>query len=665
MAGNIWSAPVLRDYTAWPRSKAEAEVIDGMNPGDLLIPKFAGSALTDIERNLPRFEEFARDIAIDPDEAIVQYEATVEDGYAALPYLLRVVDHLDDLTARGTAWARVRVEQIEVEHPLETKEFLRLRALPDEIAVQFKGMVSRGRHFQTVPVGTADAVRSATLAENRGAHLRQFSVVEAADPQGAIAVLQDGERSLLPGDLVLIVNAGEIVGLFGFEEKRGDFVYLEGKSPRSPLEIRKLFEEAALRKHKDFSIRMARQAISQILALLDSPSSLLAVDDYRGFYDPFRMLNRRITQALDVRRLPIPGGAQVGAAPGGGPEAEQGEIEESDELLEAEALEGLEVESVRAALPDGFEVAEEVLAEAVTALRAGKHLLLSGPPGTGKSTLAEALCRAVVKDQLRVATATADWTTFDTIGGYMPSENGSLHFEPGIVLRCLRAGGQWLVVDEINRADIDKAFGPLFSVLAGTGEDRPHQDIELPFQQDKKSVHIQWSSSFEDATGEYVVTPHWRLIGTLNTNDKASLFQLSFAFLRRFALVEVPVPGRDSYKAWFMTHLDDIDEPLRSEIATAAINLAVVKERELGPAILGDMARFINKALLESSTGQSVFDARTAFLAAVRLLAVAQYEGARPARIVEATKAITDVWPDPPDPHWTALRNALDEVALA
>jgi hypothetical protein len=202
MAGNIWSAPVLRDYTAWPRAKAEAEVIDAMYPGDLLIPKFAAAPLTDLENNLPRFQDFAEDIEIDADEAVIQYEATVEDGYAALPYLLRVVEHLDDLDSRGAPWARVRVERIEVEHPLETKEFLRLRVLPDEIAVQFKGMVGQGRHFQEVPIGTADAIRSATIAGDRGTHLRQFSVVEAADPAEALTVLQVEARSLLPGDLV-------------------------------------------------------------------------------------------------------------------------------------------------------------------------------------------------------------------------------------------------------------------------------------------------------------------------------------------------------------------------------------------------------------------------------------------------------------------------------
>ena len=91
---------------------------------------------------------------------------------------------------------------------------------------------------------------------------------------------------------------------------------------------------------------------------------------------------------------------------------------------------------MRQELPDHMVLPDSVLEEAVTALRAGKHLA-SGPPGTGKSTVAEALCRAVVGNQYEVATGTADWTTFDTIGGYMPSGDG-LEFEPGIVLRCLQ-----------------------------------------------------------------------------------------------------------------------------------------------------------------------------------------------------------------------------------
>lgn len=66
----------------------------------------------------------------------------------------------------------------------------------------------------------------------------------------------------------------------------------------------------------------------------------------------------------------------------------------------------------------------------------------------------------------------------------MPQGNGSLGFEPGIVLRCLEVG-DWLLIDELNRADIDKAFGPLFTLLAGTGN--AQETVLLPYKRDAKN----------------------------------------------------------------------------------------------------------------------------------------------------------------------------------
>jgi len=48
-----------------------------------------------------------------------------------------------------------------------------------------------------------------------------------------------------------------------------------------------------------------------------------------------------------------------------------------------------------------------------------------------------------------------------------------LTFSPGIITRAI-LDGQWLVIDEINRTDIDKAIGPFFSILS-------NQEVMLPF----------------------------------------------------------------------------------------------------------------------------------------------------------------------------------------
>lgn len=77
----------------------------------------------------------------------------------------------------------------------------------------------------------------------------------------------------------------------------------------------------------------------------------------------------------------------------------------------------------------------------ITIINANRHLILTGSPGTGKTTIATNVSKQAVETQFIsgyvLTTATSDWTTFDTIGGYMPQPNKELVFTPGIVLRAI------------------------------------------------------------------------------------------------------------------------------------------------------------------------------------------------------------------------------------
>ena len=156
----------------------------------------------------------------------------------------------------------------------------------------------------------------------------------------------------------------------------------------------------------------------------------------------------------------------------------------------------------------------------VAHLAAGRGLLLVGPPGSGKTSLLTDLLRSLGIG-FSIETGNPEWTPYDTIGGRDIRGNVVEGFVTRAIRRCSEELGSrgvphWLIIDEVNRANVDLAFGKLFTLL--------------------DPVYRVWERL---AVGdeEVGVPLSFRLLATMNSFDRALLHKLGYALMRRFAVV--------------------------------------------------------------------------------------------------------------------------------
>jgi MoxR-like ATPase len=231
--------------------------------------------------------------------------------------------------------------------------------------------------------------------------------------------------------------------------------------------------------------------------------------------------------------------------------------------------------TIESALNDLF-LDRDWIEEALALLRSKKNLVLQGPPGVGKTFVAERLARLVTgsdeREQISWVQFHQSYSYEDFVQGYRAFGAGFKKVDGPFFRLCnlaLQNNGvpYVMVIDEINRGNLSRILGELMML------------IECDKRDERWSVSLTYGAEDE---ADFYVPPNVYLIGTMNTADR-SLALVDYALRRRFAFLDVE-PSFDSET--FETHLVGrrVDRPLVARIRDRlrALNNDIVSDPNLG-----------------------------------------------------------------------------------